>query len=271
MEALDVVHDPSSSEPSASLTTEHPGGKKPVRAIAPTQHSNQVILGFASPHHVQRTFDMRRAGPPVGEINSIVVQTLSSPKGQVTLPTDREMRVSELKTMLLHHLHLSPRKALVLRWHGSALDDAATLAESHLHDKCTIELAVRKKAKEDYTPEDYDIRQVRIRSLDGSLALVDGLSSGTLVKAVKRTVAERKLLPGVDPKTDPATIQLIYSSQLTAVPVFGNPLADESTLGSAGMLNDDVLYLQLPRDESAAAAKDGGKKDGGKKGGKKKK
>ena len=167
MEALDVVHDPSSSEPSASLTTEHPGGKKPVRAIAPTQHSNQVILGFASPHHVQRTFDMRRAGPPVGEINSVVVQTLSSPKGQVTLPTDREMRVSELKTMLLHHLHLSPRKALVLRWHGSALDDAATLAESHLHDKCTIELAVRQKAKEDYTPEDYDIRQVRIRSLDG--------------------------------------------------------------------------------------------------------
>ena len=92
MEALDVVHDPSSSEPSASLTTEHPGGKKPVRAVAPTQHSNQVILGFASPHHVQRTFDMRRAGPPPGEINAITVRTLSSPAGKVELETDREMR-----------------------------------------------------------------------------------------------------------------------------------------------------------------------------------
>ena len=258
MEALDVV-DPSSSEPSASLRPST-RGQKPVSAIAPARTPTRSSASRSAPRAAHVRHAARRAA---GEIN--LVQTLSSPKGQVTLPTDREMRVSELKLMLLHHLHLSPRKALVLRWHGSALDDAATLAESHLHDKCTIELAVRQKAKEDYTPEDYDIRQVRIRSLDGSLALVDGLSSGTLVKAVKRTVAERKLLPGVDPKTDPATIQLIYSSQFTAAVLNRSP----STLGSAGMLNDDVLY-QPPRDERRRR-KDGGKKDGGKKGGKKKK
>ena len=80
--------------------------------------------------------------------------------------------------------------------------------------------------------------------------MIADISSVTTVRQLKRALVERKAFPGLG-----AEPQLFYSPVFAPMPVFGNPMEDDRTLGSYGVLQDDVIFAKVDRPAEEAGSK----------------
>jgi len=224
-----------------------------------------TLQAMQSPHIVQRSWEMSRGAPIVPHPKKLVIRTLSS-KDPVQIETPVGMTVGDLKYEIAQRMVLMPRKALSLRWYGSLLEDQYGLPHYRIPDGAMIEMAMHPRPAAEIEQLQRDMKQVRVKGMDGKVFVIEGVKQSTKVFEIKKTIAERKLfkpeegfLP-VDPKNP--VCELFYSTVFGAT--FGISLDDEKTVGSYGMLNDDVVLFKPAIDEefvaaAAAAAKKGKK------------
>jgi len=227
-----------------------------------------------SPHSVLRSWDMSKEAPTtpadsrpwlaLSPAKKLFVRTLSAPQ-PIEVDMTPEMTVAELKAQISVKMFASPRKALGLRWYGADLDDQQLLTHYRIPDGATLQMSMhaRTQAEMELLKQ---VRQLRVRTMEGKVAIIDGVKPATRVGEIKKAIAERKAfgpIPNFDAKNP--VCELLYSTVFNSS--FGISLEDEKTLGSYGMLNDDVLLFKPPLEE----AEEDAKKKGDKKEGKKKK
>mmetsp|Transcript_66907 Transcript_66907/g.118428 ORF Transcript_66907/g.118428 Transcript_66907/m.118428 type:complete len:135 (-) Transcript_66907:137-541(-) len=112
-------------------------------------------------------------------------------------------------------------------------------------------MSVHTRAAADVEQLKTQLRQVRVKSVDGKVVLIEGIKPTSKVYDIKKTIGERRLFKpeegylAVDPKNP--VCELVYSTVFGAT--FGVPLEDDKTLGSYGMVNDDVLLFKPPIDQ----------------------
>ena len=106
-----------------------------------------------------------------------------------------------------------------------------------MRDKGKLQMALytRKQAELAALRE---IKQVRVRAAEGTMAVVTGVCGGTSVRQLKKVVTDRKLVAGG------GAVELYFSAVLLSTPVFGSPMADDDTLEACGVLDDDVIYCR---------------------------
>ncbi|KAL3917904.1 MAG: hypothetical protein SGPRY_006220 [Prymnesium sp.] len=229
-----------------------------------------TLQAMGSPHTVQRSWDMSRAAPVAASPHRVAVRSLAS-KDPVELELTEGATVADLKGQICQKLSISPRKKLTLRWYGTALEDARTLHQLNVPDGATLEMSSSVRSATEIEELKAQLKQVRIKSTDGRTVLIEALKPTTKVLEIKKTIAERKFFKAeegflsVDAKNP-----LIYSSVFNAS--FGVPLDDEKTLGSYGMINDDIILFKPPVDpEYSKQGNDKGSSKGAKDKGKSKK
>uniref|UniRef100_A0A7S0LGV7 Ubiquitin-like domain-containing protein n=1 Tax=Coccolithus braarudii TaxID=221442 RepID=A0A7S0LGV7_9EUKA len=215
-----------------------------------------ALSALASPSNVQCTWNLQRGAPSrAGELTHVIIRSLSAPDGRVQVEANPGMTVLQLKTRIAHSLNISPRKQLQLQWWGTPLEDNKTLQHHTVSDGGELQLRLRSRAHSELEGM-RGITQVRVRS-DSAVTLVTGLTPLVTVHQLKRNLIERKAL-GLDPKTSEETVKLFYSPFFAPMPVFGNPLDEAQTLGSFGILDDDILFCLMER-PSLPDGKDKGK------------
>jgi len=210
-----------------------------------------TLQAMESPHSVQRSWDMSRGAPVPGSPKRLVIKTLSSkdPIEMAELPDG--MTVGELKALIAQRMSVPPRKALLLRWYGSIIEDEHTLMHYHIPDGAALEMQMTGRTSAEVDELKAQLKQLRIKNTDGKVGIIEGLKPSTRVFDIKKTIAERKLFKpeegflAVDPKNP--VCELVYSAVFTGS--FGVTLDDEKTLGSYGMLDDDVLLFKPPVDQ----------------------
>ena len=76
------------------------------------------------------------------------------------------------------------------------------------------------------------------------MAVLTDVSTSTTVRQLKKTLVDRRLLPGIDAKSGETGIHLFFSPVFAPMPVFGNPMEDDRSLGDYSVLHDDVLFCK---------------------------
>jgi len=234
-----------------------------------------TLQAMHSPHTVQRSWDMSRGAPIIEPPKKVLIRTLSAPQ-PVEIDTTEKMTVGDLKAEIAMKMSASPRKALDLRWYGSLLEDHFYLGwqedpnkkldisspppppHYRIPEGATLELSMHSRSQTEIE-QLKQVRQVRVRTMDGKAAVIDGVKPATKIADIKKTIAERKVfgtIPNFDAKNP--VCELLYSTVFGAS--FGTALDDERTIGSYGMLNDDVLVFRPPVDESEGDPKKDAKK-----------
>lgn len=179
-----------------------------------------------------------------------MIRTLSS-KDLIEMETVEGMTVSTLKAHIAQRMSVPPRKALVLRWYGSVIEDDKTLWHYKIPDGAALDMSMSSRSSAEVEELKVQLKQLRVRAMDGKVGLVEGLKPSTKVLEVKKTIAEKKLFKpeegflAVDPKNP--VCELVYSSVFGST--FGIALDDDKSLGSYGMLNDDVILFKPPVDQ----------------------
>jgi len=210
-----------------------------------------TLQAMESPHSVQRSWDMSRSAPIPPSPKRLLVKTLSSKDPIEIAELPDPITVAELKFQIAQRLAVPPRKALVLRWYGSVIDDAHTLAHYHVPEGATLEMSITTRTTAEIEELKKELKQLRIKDNSGRMGIIEGLKPSTKVLELKKVIAERKLFKPeegfltVDPKNP--VCELIYSAMYTST--FGISLEDEKTVGSYGMLDDDVILFKPPVDQ----------------------
>lgn len=160
-----------------------------------------------------------------------------------------EWQVAVLKQRIAHRLNIPPRKALELTWWGTKLEDDKSLGHYKLTDagSGTVELRLRSRVQAELE-QLRDVRSVRVCcNLEPSMTtVISDLSIAHTVRQIKRALLDRKAFPGLDAKSPETAISLYYSPVFQPMPVFGNPMEDDRTLGSYAVLDEDFIYCKLP-------------------------
>ena len=189
-----------------------------------------TLQAMGSPHTVQRSWDMSRSAPIAPAPQVLRIKTLSS-KDLVEIDGLVEgTTVGELKYQIMQRMSLPPRKAIALRWYGSLIEDAHTLSHYRIPENAILEMSMTTRPASEveemktqvvqccaiahavppasptsppapfcrvvphpvYRPGS-QLRQVRIKSMDGKVGLIDGVKPCTKVAEIKKALAERKL------------------------------------------------------------------------------
>jgi len=199
---------------------------------------------------VQRSWDMSRSAPTAAAPRKLQIKTLST-KDPLEVEMADGATVGDLKAQIVQRLSISPRKALVLRWYGSVIEDAKRLSEYWIPEGATLEMSTSNRTTAELEELKAQLNKLRIKDMGGRVGLVEGLKPSTTVVELKKRIAEGKLFKpeegflAVDPKNP--VCELFYSAVFGAS--FGLSLDDEKTLGSYGMLNDDVVLFKPPVDQ----------------------
>jgi len=199
----------------------------PMEARAAAAGSSFDLGPPKAPTSLVASWDLGRAAPALRSVEYLLIASLRTREPARVAGFTGASTVAEVKRAFAQQLHLSARKAVVLRFFGETMEnDEATLDQLKVSNGTRLDAAFRQR-----TPSELEalkaINYVLVVDTSGECAVMDGLSAATPVAALK----ERLKTPQC----------LLYFST-TFSPTFGTPLADERTLGSYGVLDGDVLY-----------------------------
>ena len=139
-----------------------------------------MLEGMHSVHTVQRSWDMTRGAPKGDLLTKVQVRSLSS-SVPVEVEASESMSVAELKERISLAMSISPRKSMLLRWYGRALEGDRRLSEYHIPEGACLELTLHPRSAAELEALRKSVARVRVRNMEGTCVIVDDIKPSTLV------------------------------------------------------------------------------------------
>uniref|UniRef100_A0A7S4ES42 Ubiquitin-like domain-containing protein n=1 Tax=Chrysotila carterae TaxID=13221 RepID=A0A7S4ES42_CHRCT len=199
---------------------------------------------LVSPSRVQRTWDLQRSAPTRLELEHVLIRSLSAPNGNVQVEASASMTVKALKTHLAHLLNVPPRKSMHLLWWGAQMDDNCELGRYNINTGAELHLKLTTRPISDLEGL-REITQIRVRC-DESMIVIKEISEHATILALKKRLLVQNAFR-LDPKAAVQSVRLFYSPVMTPLATFATPMEDERTIGSYGVLEDDIMFCKCNR------------------------